>query len=160
MRRCWGLIFGTAIVLAACATQAPPDVPRTAAPPPIAAFLARYQDGRLCEMRQAHQVISGADANAAALTARLCTPVFPQELVARGYTADCTVRFQLGPEGVAKKPRGACQVLGAVSPDWDAFARDAFIRLAEMSVQQTIYSDDPNRQPSAGFQRRFVFALD
>lgn len=153
------LFFSALSAAAGCASKAP-AVSQAEAPPPLAAFLARYEDGRLCEARQAHLTVPAADASAASVTARLCTPVFPEALIARGYEADCNVRFELGPDGAARLPSGACQVYGSATPDWDAFARDAFTRLAEMSVLQTVYSADPAREQSATFQRRFVFALE
>ncbi len=138
-------------VAAGCASDAP-AVSLVETPPPLAEFLARYQNGRVCDTLRRDLDLAG--------TKHPCAPVFPRDLIARGYEAECNVRFRINPEGIATEAAGACQVFGAVSPEWDAFANAAFPRLAEMAVLHTAYGADPRRRPSATFAQRFVFALE
>lgn len=131
------------------------------APPPIQEFLARYENGRLCEASQEHEIIPVPQTDANTITTRLCAPVFPDTLQSRGFEAACIVRFRIDAQGEAVSPAAECSVVsdGPLAGDWQAFAAAAFPRLAEMSVSQSRYASPPENPPKILYMRRIVFQL-
>lgn len=160
MRLMTTFVVGALIVVAGCASTPPADGQRAASPPQIEEFVARYENGGLCKARQEHEVIAAPQTDVSSVTIELCSPVFPQELMARGYEADCLVRFQVAATGLALAPAGACDLLaGHSDKDWDAFALAAFTRLAEMSAAQSRYDGERIYAPSPTYLRRYSYRL-
>lgn len=71
------------------------------------------------------------------------------------------VRFHVNENGRAATPAAECDVWSdaAQAPEWDAFARAAFTRLAEMSVEHSLYPAGPEADASKPYARRVSFRL-
>lgn len=160
MRRLILPIMG-ASALAGCASPSPPSSWAAASPPPIERVLAPYRNGGLCGQTQEHDIYLPADADPRPRAVRQCVPVFPDDLQRRAYEAECIVRFRLNESGNALSPAAACDVWSDAehASEWDAFAKTAFTRLAEMSVEQSLFSSGPGTDASTVFARRVSFRL-
>jgi hypothetical protein len=157
------LIFSAlaASAVAACASPSPSSSWQAASPPPVERALAPYRNGGLCGPAQEHEIYAPPEEDPRPRTVRRCVPVFLADLQRRGYEAECIVRFRLSESGKALSAAAECDAWSdaAHAPEWDTFAKAAFTRLAEMSVEQSLYSSGPGPDASTVFAQRISFRL-
>ena len=150
-----------ASALAACASPGRSASWEAASPPPVERVLAPYRNGGLCGTTQEHEIVALPQSGPLPRTVRQCVPVFPEALQQREYEAECIVRFGIDDTGVPTAPKATCNTWAGAEhgPRWDAFASAAFTSLAEMSVEQSLFSSGPETGAVKVFGRRVSFRL-